>query len=209
MSSVKTALTDWVAGVCSVEFAGPFSFIIGAAASLAVGDVVGPTPLPTPIPSTSLDQGDLHNALVSNYIAQGFGQMSYANVINVACQVRPDLAHRIQSISQDQFNSAVTTALNTDVSTVQAQVAFLNSVFNFAYNDLASVTNTFNSLANIASSQPSAPGFLPLPLVWEVTVDNLINQVPGFNLSLANQSGLIASLQILKSSYVLWGGSQW
>lgn len=207
MNKWGIAYTDWVAGVTTVEFALWGSFIIGAVASLAAANssVIWNPPPPDGIPSTSIDQGVLHNALCSNYLAQqgGCGQVVWSKVIDVACQVRPDLAQQIRSLNQSQVQAAVDKALSVDISTPQTQVAYLNSVFNLDPNDLTVVTDVFNKLETIYSQSPD------YPIVFEGTVNNLISQVPDFNLSQDKMSGLISSLQILRSSYVLWGGDQW
>src|SRR5690606_20306419 len=123
-----TAYTDWAAGAASAPL-GLFSFLIGAAASAALVNANdwAVTPVIVPIPTTSDDQGVLHNALCSNYMAQGFPDVNYNDVINVAVQVRPDLEPQIRATPEPEFNSQVQAALTRDLSTTQLQMDFLNS----------------------------------------------------------------------------------
>lgn len=150
-------------------------------------------PSPDPIPSTSDDQGVLHNALVSNYLVQTSKPFDYSSIINMACQVRPNLTLEIQCTPKYQYDRLVSTGICLDLSTVQNQLIVLTGYINFNAQDLATVTSTLNTLTQVTD-----------PTVWTTTVNNLIAQVPNFNLSQSDKSSFTGSLQILRSSYVYW-----
>lgn len=189
------AYADWIAGVLTAE-TGPASFAIGAACSYGYAKYNGwaiVAPAPNPIPSTSDDQGVLHNAMLSNCFAQGFPQADYTNIINLACQVRPYVTLEIQCIQPALFNKIVNTVICLDLSTVQNQITVLSGLISFTAQDLATVTNSFTTLTQVTD-----------PNVWTTTVNNLISQVSSFNLSTSDKSGFTGSLQILRSSFVYW-----
>lgn len=189
------AYADWVAGVLTAE-TGPASFAIGAACSYGYAKYNGwaiVAPLPDPIPSTSDDQGVLHNAMLSNCFAQAYPQADYVNMINMACQVRPYVSLEIKSLSESYFNKIVNIIMCLDLSPVQNQITVLSGVIKFNAQDIATVTNTFTTLAQVTD-----------PAIWSTTVNNLISQVANFNLSQSDKSSLTGSLQILRSSFVYW-----
>jgi hypothetical protein len=150
-------------------------------------------PLPDPIPSTSDDQGVLHNAMLSNCFAQGFPQATYVDIINLACQVRPYVALEIKCTTELLYNKYLHIVMCLDLSTVQNQITILSGLISFTSQDIATVTNTFTALSQVTDSN-----------VWTTTVNNLISQVPNFNLTQSDKSVFTGSLQILRSSYVFW-----
>ena len=190
---MSIAWTDFAAGLATAEL-GPISFVIGGAASMAKwNDFFTIYPVPDPVPSSTNDQGVLHNVLCSNYLAPRFPKVNYDDVINLACQVRPDLAHEIQAITEEYYNAKVLSALTEDLSTPKRQISFITSIIKLDDNDTTSVTNVLNNLSK--SEDPN---------IWEANVNGLIGMVPSFNLSQADQTMFMNSLSILRSSYVLW-----
>jgi len=199
---MATAWADLAAGLATAE-SGPISFLIGGCYSMSVWnslDIVAPPSNPTPVPTYTNDLGVLHNALVSNYIAQGFSlqQISLPNAINVACQVRPDLAATLQATTQDQYDTVVKTLANVDLSTTQGRIAYISSVINFTPQDLATLTNAFNTLDAITC-----------PILWVEYITMLIALIFGFNLVQTDMNNLVGSLQILRASGAYWNQYQW
>jgi hypothetical protein len=192
---VKIAWADWVGGITSASL-GPISFGVAAATSLCFYNsqnwsMVPPTA--DPIPSQSDDQGVLHNALVSNYLTQIYKPFDYTSIINMACQVRPNLTLEIQSTPKSHYDRIVNTAICLDLSTVQNQMTVLSGYISFNALDLSTVTNVFIALTQVTT-----------PNDWATTVNNLISQVANFDLSHSDKSLFTGSLQILRSSFVYW-----
>lgn len=192
---VKIAWADWVGGVTSASL-GFISFGVAAATSLCYYNsqnwsVVAPTP--DPIPSQSDDQGVLHNALVSNYLALSSKPFDYISIINMACQVRPNLAMEIRSTPKSQYDKIVNIGICLDLSTVQNKITILSGYITFNAQNLTTITNTFNTLSQVTTSND-----------WANAVNNLITQVSNFSLPQADKSFFIGTLQILRSSYVYW-----
>lgn len=188
------AYTDWAAGAASIG-TGLLSFVIGGAASLALYHTQGWSASIKAdfIPSQSNDQGVLHNALCSNYIASGISGVTYQDVINMSVKVRPDLSEQIRRIPEDEFNKQVESALSLDLTTPEKQMEYLNSLVKLEPQDATIVADTFKNLSTISDSRE-----------WEASVNRLIDQTRNFKLSQGDKEALIGSFQILRSSFVLW-----
>lgn len=193
------AWVDYAAGLASIA-TGALSFAIGGAASMAYywdkkansGWSVA-IPTPHPIPSTSNDQGVLHNLTCEQFTANGFTTVNRTNIIQSASEVRPDLTAELQSITQLYFDDKVNTAQTQAMQTVQDELNYTVSIIPLNSVDQGIFTGTLNILQTADEPQ------------WVNSIDTLILQVSNFTLTEAEKIGLVNSLQILKHSYVLWG----
>ncbi len=196
---IAIAWVDYAAGLASVEL-GPLSFAIAAAASMAYYQDKHVSEgwnlsfrIPEPIPSTSDDEGILHNLTCEQFIANGYTLVTYSNIIQSASEVRPDLSSELQSITQTYFDEKVTSAQTQALKTSQEQLDYTMSIIPLNNTDQVPFLNTLNILQTAEQAQ------------WVQSIDSLILQVNNFTLTQEEKSGLINSLQILKHSYVLWG----
>ena len=193
------AWADYFAGLASAAL-GAISFAIAAAASMAYYQDKHASegwgiifPGPDPIPSTSEDQGILHNLTCEQFIANGFTLVTLSNIIQSASEVRPDLTSELQTITQSYFDEIVNTAQTQPMSTVQEQLDYTISIIPLNSSNQETFIETLNNLQQAEENQ------------WVSSIDSLIIQVDSFALTVIEKVGLINSLQILKHSYVLWG----
>lgn len=122
--------------------------------------------------------------------------VNYTNVVEVACTVKPSWAQQIQATPQQTFDGLVNAALALDLSTVQNRINALTSqITGFTPSEISRITNSFNSLQYITD-----------PVMWASCVNNLNAQAQQFTLPQAEKDTFISSLQILRSSFVLWNG---
>lgn len=193
------AWVDYAAGLATIG-TGALSFAIGAAASMAYyadkhandGWNIN-FPIPNPIPSTSEDQGILHNLTCEQFIANGNTLVTYSNIIESASQVRPDLSAELQSITKKYFDDKVNSVQSLSLITVNEELDYTMSLI--PLNDADQVT--FSETLNILQTADQDP--------WVNSIDTLILQVTNFTLTETEKIGLVNSLQILKHSYILWG----
>lgn len=195
-----TGYADCAAGLAAIELLWG-SFIVAGCASAAYW---GALPLviknptnPTPIPTYTTDLGELHNAFVSNYLVQGFSDspVDIPKAINVAIQVRPDLAPQFLTITQAQYDQVMAVVDQYDFSSSQGLLSYITSVIQFTPQDLNTLTFALGKLDNLNS-----------PILWVESVNSLITQVLNFTLDETNMNNLIGSLQILRSSGAYWSG---
>jgi len=193
------AWADYFAGLASAGL-GAISFAIAAAGSMAYYQDKHATEgwnidfaVPDPIPSTSEDQGVLHNLTCKQFIANGNTLVTYSNIIQSASEVRPDLTSELQSITQSYFDEIVTATQTQPMSTVQQQIDYTISIIPLNSSNQEPFIETLNNLQQAEENQ------------WVSCIDSLIIQVDSFALTVIEKIGLITSLQILKHSYALWG----
>lgn len=193
------AWVDVAAGLASAS-AGPISFLIAAAASMAYyKDKVAndgwraiATEEPT-LPSTSNNQGILHNLTCEKYLTDGYDQVTYSKIVITAIQVRPDLADPINSMSEDYFNQKVQQALQENLVSVDDKLnVILNTVpLNGANSDIL-----LQSLHDIDNSITDDER--------KTNVQSAINMIPSFALNNNDKSVLTNAFEVLQHSYQLW-----
>lgn len=193
------AWCDYCAGLASAGL-GAISFAIGAAASTAYYMDKKATEgwsidflVPNPIPSTSDDQGELHNLTCEQFQANGFTAVSLSNIVQSASEVRPDLTSELQSVTQAYFDEKVSSAMGQPMKTVQQELDYTMSIIPLNNTDQVPFTETLNILQTADEAQ------------CVNSIDNLILQVSNFTLTETEKTALANSLQILKHSSVLWG----
>lgn len=190
---------DYCAGLATAGL-GAISFAIGAAASTAYYMDKKATegwnidfPVPNPIPSTSDDQGELHNLTCEQFIANGFTLVTLSNIVQSASEVRPDLTSELQSITETYFDEKVSAAQTQSMKTVQEELDYTMSYIPLNNTDQIPFIATLNVLQSADEIQ------------CVNSINNLILQVTNFTLTETEKTALINSLQILKHSSILWG----
>lgn len=190
------AWADWGSGLAAAAL-GPVSFLVGGAASMVVYHTFkasqSPVIQPDPIPISSNDWGLLHNALCSNYLSQGYQRVNYQDIVNLACQVKPELESEILNVSEDTYNAYVIKGLCLNLFSPQLKIDFTKTIINLDVSDSNVVLSYYNELVDAEDTND-----------WTTIVNNLIGCIVDFNLSQFEKDIFSNSLTILRSSYVLW-----
>lgn len=193
------AWVDVAAGLASAE-TGPVSFLIAAAASMAYykdkvaneGWMAVITEEPT-LPSTSNNQGVLHNLLCEKYLTDGYDEVKYSETIITAIKVRPDLANAINAIPEDYFHQKVEIAQQVNLSSPDDK---MNMIGNTVPVHGADRNLLFQSLVEIENSSSDDE--------FQDKVQNAIQAIPNFELNDSDKIILTNSFEILRNSYQLW-----
>lgn len=117
----------------------------------------------------------------------------YEDVVNVACEVKPELEKELRGISEDTYNSYVLKALCANLTTPEDQLEFTRRIISLDENDANTVIDIYRQLHETEE-----------PNEWFERVSSLINMIADFKLSEEDKYNYSKSLEILRASFGLW-----
>ena len=158
-------------------------------------DRVVPHPNPWPTPTDTDDLGDLHNALIANYIAQGYsiGDININDAINVAIQLRPDMEPQLRAITQEQYETVLSQVTSIPLNSSQDLLKYITTIIPVTPEDEGTMAEAFGCLDDTTP-----------PILWKEYLDSLIHKTLSFRLTTEQLTNLVGILQILRSSGMFW-----